>query len=120
MTSTRSPFPTARATRNKVFDALDAKTAAVVLQNPNFFGVIDDHSDIVERCHSMGILVIQSVYPIALALLKSPGEIGADIATGEGQSLGFPLSFGGPYLGFMATSKKLVRKMPGRHGGAYS
>ncbi len=108
------PVSHGQSDRNKVFDALDARTAAVVLQNPNFFGVIDDHSDMVERCHSMGILVIQSVYPIALALLKSPGEMGADIATGEGQSLGLPLSFGGPYLGFMATSKKLVRKMPGR------
>jgi glycine dehydrogenase subunit 1 len=62
----------------------------------------------------MGILIIQSVYPVAMALLKPPGEIGVDIATGEGQSLGIPLSFGGPYIGFMATSKKLARKMPGR------
>jgi glycine dehydrogenase subunit 1 len=108
------PVSHGQSDREKVFAALDDRTAAVILQNPNFFGVIDDHSDIVAYCHSKGILAIQSVYPIAMALLKPPGEIGVDIATGEGQSLGLPLSFGGPYLGFMATSKKLVRKMPGR------
>jgi glycine dehydrogenase subunit 1 len=108
------PVSHGQSDREKVFAALDDRTAAVILQNPNFFGVIDDHSDIVAMCHSKGILAIQSVYPIAMALLKPPGEIGVDIATGEGQSLGLPLSFGGPYLGFMATSQKLVRKMPGR------
>jgi glycine dehydrogenase subunit 1 len=108
------PVSHGQSDREKVFEALDNSTAAVILQNPNFFGVMDDHGDIVSKCHSMGILVIQSVYPIAMALLKTPGETGVDIATGEGQSLGLPLSFGGPYLGFMATSKKLVRKMPGR------
>jgi glycine dehydrogenase subunit 1 len=108
------PVSHGQSDREKVFESLNTNTAAVIIQNPNFFGVMDNHGDIVEKCHSMGILVIQSVYPIALALLKSPGEIGVDIATGEGQSLGLPLSFGGPYLGFMATTKKLVRKMPGR------
>jgi glycine dehydrogenase subunit 1 len=108
------PVSHGQSDRQKVFAALDTNTAAVILQNPNFFGVIDNHGDIVEKCHSMGILAVQSVYPISMAILKPPGEIGVDIATGEGQSLGLPLSFGGPYLGFMATSKKLVRKMPGR------
>lgn len=103
-----------QSNREKVFEALDGDTAGVILQNPNFFGVIDDHSDIVTRCHDDGIVAVQSVYPIALALLKTPGEQGFDIATGEGQSLGIPLSFGGPFLGFMAARKKLVRKMPGR------
>jgi glycine dehydrogenase subunit 1 len=103
-----------RADRDKLFAVLDENVAAVVLQNPNFFSVIDDQSDIVARCHRLGILVIQSVYPVAMALLKTPGEIGADIAVGEGQSLGIPLSFGGPYLGFLATTAKLARKMPGR------
>ncbi|MBD3390995.1 MAG: aminomethyl-transferring glycine dehydrogenase subunit GcvPA [Chitinivibrionales bacterium] len=100
--------------RKKLFDAIDEQTAAVLVQNPNFFGVIDDHSDIAKRCHDLGILAVQSVYPVAMALLKPPGDMDIDIATGEGQSLGIPLSFGGPYLGFMATKKKFVRKMPGR------
>ncbi|HQP91165.1 MAG TPA: aminomethyl-transferring glycine dehydrogenase subunit GcvPA [Candidatus Omnitrophota bacterium] len=93
---------------------LDDKTACIILQNPNFFGAIDDHSDIVQEAHKVGALVISSSYPIALGLLKTPGECGVDIATGEGQSLGLPLAFGGPYLGFMATKKELARKMPGR------
>jgi glycine dehydrogenase subunit 1 len=100
--------------RDKLQAAIDDRTAAVILQNPNFFGVIDDHSDIVNTCHGRGIIAIQSVYPVAMALLKTPGEQGFDIATGEGQSLGIPLSFGGPYLGFMAARSELVRKMPGR------
>jgi glycine dehydrogenase subunit 1 len=108
------PVSHGQSCRESLFSAITETTAAVVLQNPNFFGVIDNHQDIVSKCHENGILVIQSVYPIALALITPPGEIGVDIATGEGQSLGIPLSFGGPYIGFMATSKKLVRKMPGR------
>ena len=108
------PVSHGQSDREKVYASLDENTAAMVLQNPNFFGAIDNHADIVEKCHSLGILTIQSVYPIAMALLKPPGEIGVDIVTGEGQSLGIPLSFGGPYIGFMATTKKLARKMPGR------
>ena len=108
------PVRHGQTSREDIFAALDDDTAAVVVQNPNFFGVIDDHSDIVERCHEKGILVIQSVYPVAMAVLKTPGEQGVDVVTGEGQSLGLPLGFGGPYLGFMATTRKLVRKMPGR------
>ncbi len=108
------PLVLGKCDRSNLFKALNEDTAAVILQNPNFFGVIDDHSDIVKYCSEKGILVIQSVYPIAMALLKTPGEIGVDIVTGEGQSLGLPLGFGGPYLGFMATTRKLVRKMPGR------
>ncbi len=108
------PFVLGQSDRTNLFNVLNEDTAAVILQNPNFFGIVDDHSDIVRHCREKGILVIQSVYPIAMALLKTPGEIGADIVTGEGQSLGLPLGFGGPYLGFLATTRKLVRKMPGR------
>ena len=108
------PVSHGQSDRARLAAAIDDTTAAVIVQNPNFFGVIDNHADIVDMCHARGILVIQSVYPIAMALLTTPGEIGVDIATGEGQSLGIPLSFGGPYLGFMATTKKLVRKLPGR------
>jgi glycine dehydrogenase subunit 1 len=108
------PVTHGQSDREHIFRALSDDTAAVILQNPNFFGVIDDHSDIVRHCHERGILAIQSVYPTALALLKTPGEIGADMAVGEGQCLGIPLAFGGPYLGFMAVTREMVRRMPGR------
>ena len=111
------PVTHGQSDRAHIIESLDDNTAAVILQNPNFFGVIDNHKDIVDHCHARGILVIQSVYPVALALLKTPGEIGADIATGEGQSLGIPLAFGGPYLGFISTRMDLVRRMPGRLAG---
>ncbi len=109
-----TPVVHGQSDRDEIFKLLDNKTAAVILQNPNFFGSIDDHSDIVIRAHQLGILVIESVYPISLGILKTPGEMGADITTGEGQSLGLSLNFGGPYLGFMAAKKEFVRKMPGR------
>lgn len=108
------PVVHGHSSREELFKHLDDKTAAVILQNPNFFGAVDDHSDVVERVHKFGALAISSVYPVSLGMLKSPGEMNFDIATGEGQSLGIPLSFGGPYLGFMAAKKELVRQMPGR------
>lgn len=100
--------------RDRFNEAVDENTAAIVLQNPNFFGIVDDHSDIALKCREMSVVSIQSVYPIALALIKSPAEQGFDIAVGEGQSLGIPLSFGGPYLGFIGARKEFARKMPGR------
>jgi len=109
-----TPVVHGQSDRQQMYKLLDDKTAAVILQNPNFFGAIDDHSDIIARAHELGILAIESVYPISLGILKTPGEMGADIVTGEGQSLGLPLNFGGPYLGFMATRKQFIRKMPGR------
>ncbi len=108
------PVSHGQSNRELLLQSIGNNTAAVILQNPNFFGVMDDHSDIVSVCHANGALAIQSVYPIAMSVLKTPGECGVDIVTGEGQSLGIPLSFGGPYLGFMAANKSLVRKMPGR------
>jgi len=102
------------ANREQIMSLLDEDTGAVILQNPNFFGCIDDFSEIAEAAHEKGALLIVSCYPISLGILKPPGEMGADIVTGEGQSLGLPMSFGGPYLGFMATKKKYIRKMPGR------
>lgn len=109
-----TPVVHGQSNREEILKLLDENTAAVILQNPNFFGTMDDHSDIIEAAHKKGILVIESVYPISLGLLKTPGEMGADIVTGEGQSLGLSLNFGGPYLGFMAVKKKYIRKMPGR------
>jgi len=113
-----TPVIHGQSSRDEIYKHIDDKTAAVIVQNPNVFGAIDDHSDIIKKAHSFGALAIMSVYPLSLGLLKTPGEMGADIATGEGQSLGIPLSFGGPYLGFMACKKDFVRKMPGRIAGA--
>lgn len=109
-----TPVVHGQSDRSQIERLLDEKTAAIILQNPNFFGAVDDHGDIIQKAHKLGVLVIMSVYPISLGLLKTPGEMGADIVTGEGQSLGLPLNFGGPYLGFMTTRKEFVRKMPGR------
>jgi len=109
-----TPVVHGQSSREEIYRRLDKNTAAVILQNPNFFGAIDDLTDIIERAHQVGALAIVSVYPISLGLLKTPAQMGADIVTGEGQSLGLPLNFGGPYLGFMCARKKYIRKMPGR------
>lgn len=92
--------------------------ACVIVQNPAFDGSLADYRALGERCREAGALLVVSFYPISLGLVKTPGEMGADIAVAEGQSLGLPLAFGGPYLGIMATRKKHVRKMPGRIAGA--
>jgi len=102
------------ANREQILGQLDKNTGAVIVQNPNFFGCIEDLTDIAQAAHANGALLIVSSYPMSLGIIKTPGAMGADIVTGEGQSLGIPLSFGGPYLGFMATRKKYARKMPGR------
>ncbi len=109
-----TPVEHGHSSRSEIKKLLDKDTAAIILQNPNFFGAIDDFTDIVEEAHAQGVLVIESVYPISLGLIKPPGEMDVDIVTGEGQSLGLSLNFGGPYLGFMATKKKYIRKLPGR------
>jgi len=105
------------ANRGEILERLDDETAAVILANPNYFGCIDDFSDIAEAAHGKGALLVASTYPISLGILKTPGAMGVDIVTGEGQSLGIPMSFGGPYLGFMASRTKYVRKIPGRIAG---
>jgi glycine dehydrogenase subunit 1 len=112
------PVVHGQSSRQDLLKHLDERTAAVILQNPNFFGAVDDYSDLVLSVHKFGALAIASVYPVSLGLLKTPGEMGFDIAVGEGQSLGIPLSFGGPYLGFMAAKNELVRQMPGRIVGS--
>ena len=97
--------------------ALDGDTAAIIVQNPNFFGTIQDFTTIFDKARELGIVSIISTYPIMQSILKTPGRMGADIAVAEGQSLGLPLSFGGPYLGIMACNKQLIRQMPGRIAG---
>jgi len=106
------------ADRDAFSKKLDNTVGAVLLQNPNFFGCIDDLTGLIEQVHAVKAVTVVSAYPVSLGLIKTPGDMGADIVTGEGQSLGLPLAFGGPYLGFMATRKKLVRNMPGRVVGA--
>jgi glycine dehydrogenase subunit 1 len=93
---------------------LDADTALLIIQYPDFFGRIYDLTSLVQAAHSAGALIAVSINPIALGLFKAPGEFGADIVTGEGQPLGIPVSFGGPYLGIFTTRKEFVRKMSGR------
>jgi glycine dehydrogenase subunit 1 len=87
---------------------------ALLVQWPNFFGCLEDLEVLSDLAHKYGALFIVSTYPVALGLLKSPGDFNADICVGEGQSLGNALQFGGPYFGFMACRKTYVRKMPGR------
>ena len=94
---------------------LDKKTSACLyLQSPNFFGQLEEMEKAAEMIHSVGAKLIAGCNPIALGLLKTPAEQGADIAVGEGQPLGMPLSFGGPYLSFMAATQAMMRKLPGR------
>lgn len=100
---------------DSIVPQLDKKTTACLyVQSPNFFGQIEDVEKAAETVHSVGVKLIMGCNPIALGLLKTPAELGADIAVGEGQPLGMSLSFGGPYLGFMATTKAMMRKLPGR------
>ncbi len=95
--------------------ALDDKTAALVVQSPNFFGCVEDLTAMAEKAHAVGALLIVVVTEaISFGLLKSPGACGADIVVGEGQSWGVPVGFGGPHVGLFATQEKFVRQMPGR------
>ncbi|MBD3271508.1 MAG: aminomethyl-transferring glycine dehydrogenase subunit GcvPA, partial [Elusimicrobia bacterium] len=98
-------------------EILSPNTAAVIVQSPNFFGVIEKLEDIADRAHRVGALCITAANPVAMALLKPPGALGADIVVGEGQALGNPLYYGGPYLGFFAVKSQFMRKMPGRISG---
>lgn len=92
----------------------DAATACVYLENPNYLGRLEEAAEVGEIAHAAGAKFIMGCNPVALGLLKSPRQCGADIAVGEGQPLGMPLSFGGPYLGYMACTAKEMRKLPGR------
>ncbi|MCD8083951.1 MAG: aminomethyl-transferring glycine dehydrogenase subunit GcvPA, partial [Clostridiales bacterium] len=97
------------------WEALDPKNlACLLIQSPNYYGLIEDGAAIANAVHAAGAKLIASCNPISLGLLATPAEYGADIAVGEGQPLGLPMGFGGPYLGFMASTKDLMRKLPGR------
>jgi len=93
---------------------LDESISCIVVQNPNFFGFIDDYEELFKIAKEKNICCISVFNPVSLSILKTPGEMGADIAVAEGQSLGMDLCFGGPYLGILATTKDYLRKMPGR------
>jgi glycine dehydrogenase subunit 1 len=93
---------------------IDENTALVVVQYPDFFGRVYDFTHLAETAHAKGALVCMVANPTALGLFKTPGEMGADIAVGEAQPLGIPLSYGGPYLGFFTTRKQFLHKMAGR------
>ncbi len=96
---------------------LDKQTACLVIQWPNFFGELEALEGLAEAVHEVGALLVVHIDPIALGLFKPPGRYGADVVTGEGHGLGNHLNFGGPYLGVFATTKKLMRKIPGRLAG---
>jgi glycine dehydrogenase subunit 1 len=98
-------------------DAIDDRTAAVFLQQPNFLGAIEDVAALAERAHEAGALVVVAADPIAAGILRPPGECGADVAVGEGQPLGNRLDFGGPSFGFFAATEEHIRRMPGRIAG---
>ncbi len=108
------PLKDGRTDLEKLEEMLDSETSCVLLQQPNFFGQLEDCDAVGEILSGTEIKYILSCNPISLGLLKTPAEYGAHIAVGEGQPLGLPLSFGGPYLGFMATTEKLMRRLPGR------
>lgn len=108
------PFDESTGTLKDV-SALDETTAALVVQSPNFFGCVEDLKALADAAHSAGALfVIVVPEAISFGLLRSPGECGADIVVGEGQSFGIPMSFGGPHVGLFATQNKYIRQMPGR------
>ena len=88
--------------------------AGVMVQQPNVFGIVEDFTGFAEACHEQKALFMMNCVAADLAVLKTPGEWGADIAVGDGQSLGIPMQFGGPYVGYMCCTEKLIRKMPGR------
>ncbi|MFB0918861.1 MAG: aminomethyl-transferring glycine dehydrogenase subunit GcvPA [Clostridiaceae bacterium] len=100
--------------KDKLAAKMDKDVAAVVVQNPNFYGIVENYDSIEKQTHDNKSLLIVQVDPISLGLIKTPAEYGADIVVGEGQTLGQNLNYGGPVLGFMNITDKLVRKMPGR------
>jgi glycine dehydrogenase subunit 1 len=111
---TTLPTPTGRIDPAELKKALTDDTACVVVQHPNFFGTLEDVAELAQLAHERGALFVVSVDPVSLGILKKPGDYGADIVVAEGQGLGTPMQFGGPYLGILACKEQFVRKMPGR------
>ena len=109
--------PDGCCTPEQIAAAVDDQTACVIVQYPNFFGSIEDVARLAEAAHDKGALLVVSFDPISLGLLKRPGELGADVVVAEGQSLGSPMAYGGPYLGIMACRESFIRRMPGRIAG---
>jgi glycine dehydrogenase subunit 1 len=115
---TRLPELAPEPDADALLEAIDGETSCVVVQYPDILGRIADLSALAERAHEKGALLVAVVTePVALGLIRSPGEMGADIVVGEGQSIGVGLNFGGPYVGLFATRDKYVRQMPGRLAG---
>ena len=115
---TSLPELTAETDAERLIEGITGETSAVVVQYPDIFGRITDLTPVAEAAHAAGALLIVVVTePVALGLIRSPGEMGADIVVGEGQSIGVGLQFGGPYVGLFATREKFVRQMPGRLAG---
>ena len=106
--------PEGTVSPDEIQAAVDDRTACVLLQHPNFFGCLERVEAAAEIAHAAGALLVVAVDPISLGLLKRPGDCGADIVVAEGQPLGIPMSFGGPYLGMLACREKFLRRMPGR------
>lgn len=111
------PCPEGTIDQQALNSALTEDTACLLLQQPNFFGCLEEVHEIVEKVHSAGALLVSVIDPISLGLLQRPGDYDADIVVGEGQSLGTPMQYGGPYLGLMACRETFVRRLPGRIAG---
>ncbi len=112
-----APMQEGKTDRESLEGFFQKDTAALILQQPNFFGMLEDMDGVADLAHSRGALLVVAADPLSLPLVKTPGEYGADIVAGDGQALGNPVSFGGPLLGFFAARQKLVRRMPGRIAG---
>jgi glycine dehydrogenase subunit 1 len=108
------PYRNGRTDLDVLENKMNEEVACVLVQYPNFFGILEEVIEIEKIVHKHGSFLIVSTDPISLGLLRSPGELGADVVIGEGQPLGIPLSFGGPYLGFITTKEKYMRRLPGR------
>ena len=108
------PMKDGRTDKDALKALLNEGVASFYVQQPNFYGLFEDTDELGEIVHAAGAMFVMGCNPIALAIMKTPKDSGADVAVGEGQPLGMPIGFGGPYLGFMATTMKNIRKLPGR------